>query len=107
MSGTHGDLWTSSRDESACETLQVRPSTRADCLSYLRHALLHTYASGLIADNVHPRGIQARLGHKPIVETMDTYGHLFPDAEDHGRGALDTLFSEAAVPPACPERVVD
>ena len=30
--------------------------------------------------------IQARLGHATITETMDTYGHLFPDAEDLGRG---------------------
>jgi len=27
-----------------------------------------------------------------ITETMDTYGHLFPDAEDLGRGAIDAIF---------------
>ena len=32
-----------------------------------------------------------------ITETMDTYGHLFPDAEDLGRGAIDAIF---AVTPA-------
>jgi len=26
---------------------------------------------------------------------MDTYGHLFPDAEDIGRGAIDTIFAAA------------
>jgi integrase len=56
------------------------------------HALRHTYASGLIAENVHPRVIQARLGHKSIVETMDTYGHLFPDARDETTQALDRVF---------------
>jgi hypothetical protein len=40
--------------------------------------------------------IQARLGHATITETMDTYGHLFPDAEDLGRGAIDAIF---AMPP--------
>jgi hypothetical protein len=40
-----------------------------------------------------------------MAETMDTYGHLFPDAEDHGRGALDTLLGGALVPPSCPETV--
>lgn len=56
------------------------------------HALRHTYASGLIAENVHPRVIQARLGHKSIVETMDTYGHLFPEGRDETTSALDRLF---------------
>lgn len=59
------------------------------------HALRHTYASGLIAENVHPRVIQARLGHKSIVETMDTYGHLFPDAREETTHALDRLFGAA------------
>src|SRR3954469_22594612 len=57
--------------------------------------------------SICPKAIQSRLGHPTMTETMDTYGHLFPDAEDHGRGALDTLFSEAAAPHACPERVAD
>jgi len=30
--------------------------------------------------------IQARLGHATITETLDPYGHLFPDSEDLGRG---------------------
>jgi hypothetical protein len=37
--------------------------------------------------------IQAPLGHATITETMDTYGHLFPDAEDLGRGAIDAIFA--------------
>jgi hypothetical protein len=36
-----------------------------------------------------------RLGHTTITETMDTYGHLFPDAEDLGRGAIDAIFAMA------------
>jgi hypothetical protein len=30
-----------------------------------------------------------------MTETMDTYGHLFPDAEDLGRGAIDAIFAVA------------
>ena len=37
--------------------------------------------------------VQARLGHATITETMDTYGHLFPDAEDLGRGVIDAIFA--------------
>jgi integrase len=46
------------------------------------HDLRHFYASTLIAAGLHPKVIQARLGHATMAETMDTYGHLFPDAED-------------------------
>src|SRR5262249_28417150 len=67
------------------------------------HDLRHFYASSLIAAGLHPKVIQVRLGHSTIAETMNTYGHLFPDAEDAGRGALDAVFRAAAdVPPMCP-----
>ena len=59
------------------------------------HDLRHFYASTLIAANLNPKVIQARLGHATITETMDTYGHLFPDAEDLGRGAIDGIFTTA------------
>lgn len=56
------------------------------------HDLRHFYASTLIAANLNPKVIQARLGHATIAETMDTYGHLFPDSEDLGRGAIDVVL---------------
>ena len=65
---------------------------------YGMHATRHTYASTLIAQGQHPRVIQARLGHKSIVETMDTYGHLFPDAHDETARALDAAFGIVNVP---------
>jgi integrase len=67
------------------------------------HDLRHFYASSLIAAGLHPKAIQVRLGHATISETMDTYGHLFPDAEDSGRGAIDAALRESDVPVACPE----
>ena len=57
------------------------------------HGLRHFYASTLIAANVNPRVIQARLGYATITETMDTYGHLSPDPEDLGRGAIEAIFA--------------
>jgi hypothetical protein len=56
------------------------------------YALRHTYASGLISAGLHPRVVQARLGHKSVVETMDTYGHLFPDQNEDTANALDAIF---------------
>jgi integrase len=59
------------------------------------HDLRHWYASTLIAANLNPKVIQARLGHATIKETMDTYGHLFPEAEDLGRGVIDSIVARA------------
>ena len=54
--------------------------------------LRHFYASPLIAANLNPKIIQARLGHATLAETMDTYGHLFADTEDLGRTAVDQVL---------------
>ena len=61
-----------------------RPAVEAAGLEGLRvHDLRHTCAALLIAENAHPKAVQAHLGHSSIQVTMDRYGHLFPsDAED-------------------------
>jgi integrase len=62
------------------------------------HDLRHAYASLLIAENLHPKVIQARLRHATLAETMDTYGHLFPEHEEAGRGAFDAAFGAGSAP---------
>lgn len=57
------------------------------------HAPRHTFASLLIDAKESPKVIQARLGHKSITETTDTYGHLYPGSEDSTRAAIDAAFS--------------
>ena len=57
-------------------------------------ALLHQHADRC---RVHPKVIQDRLGHATIAETMDTHGHLFPDASEQGRGAIDAMFARSDV----------
>ncbi len=59
------------------------------------HDLRHFYASALIAANLNPKIIQARLGHATVSETMDTYGHLFHDADDRGSQAVDEALASA------------
>ena len=92
---SYGDCW-----RSAVESCGLPTGTRF-------HDLRHFYASALIASGMHPKAIQARLGHATISETMDTYGHLFPDSEELGRGVLDALLGAADVPQVCPEQVAD
>ena len=57
--------------------------------------LRHFYASALIVGNVHPKVVQARLGHATLSETMDTYAHLFHDTEDLGSLAVDKALAGA------------
>jgi integrase len=56
------------------------------------HTLRHTYASLLIQAGESPKVIQERLGHASITETMDTYGHLYPDSDESTRAAIDAAF---------------
>lgn len=57
------------------------------------HSTRHTHASLLIAAGVHPKAIQARLGHSSITVTMDRYGHLMPSAFQGVGERLDALLS--------------
>ena len=46
------------------------------------HDLRHTAVALMIEAGGHPKKIQARCGHATMKETMDTYGHLYPDHEE-------------------------
>jgi len=61
------------------------------------HSTRHTHASLLIAAGVHPKAIQARLGHASITTTLNTYGHLMPFAFDGVGDRLDALLSRTSV----------
>ncbi len=52
----------------------------------------------MISAGMHPRVIQALLGHTSIVETMDTYAHLFPDANEEATRAPDAHYRAALLP---------
>lgn len=60
------------------------------------HALRHYYASLLIRHGESVKTVQRRLGHKSAVETLDTYGHLWPDADDRTREAVDIVLAAPA-----------
>jgi integrase len=69
-----------------------RPAVRRAGLEPLRfHDLRHTYAALMVAAGAHPKLLQAQLGHTSINVTLDTYGHLFPDAFADVGPALDRI----------------
>ncbi len=62
-------------------------------LSFRFHDLRHSFASMLIAGGESVVVVQRVLGHASAKITLDTYGHLFPDAEDRTRTVLNTALS--------------
>ncbi len=73
-----------------------RPAVRRAQLAPLRfHDLRHTYAALMVAAGAHPKLLQAQLGHTSINVTLNTYGHLFPDAFTDVGPALDRLVETA------------
>ena len=57
---------------------------RASPFTTLRHYL----ASLLIASGADIKTVQARLRHASASTTLDTYGHLWPDADESTRAAV-------------------
>ena len=61
------------------------------------HDLRHSHAALMIAEGVHPKVLQERLGHTSITTTLDTYGHLFDGLDKAATDALDVAIGEASV----------
>ena len=78
-----------------------RQSTvRADLPTAFRyHDLRHHFASALIAGGCSVKVVQKVLGHASARETLDTYGHLWPDSDDLTRQAIDSVFKSPAASP--------
>jgi integrase len=59
------------------------------------HDLRHTHATQLLADGVHPKVAQERLGHSTITTTMDLYSHVTDTMQADAAARLDTAFQTA------------
>lgn len=58
------------------------------------HDIRHYYASLLIRHGESVKTVQKRLGHATAQETLDTYGHLWPDSDDRTRSIAALAFQE-------------
>jgi len=56
------------------------------------HDLRHCCASLLLAQNVHPKQVQAILGHSQISTTLDIYSHLTPGSERQVADLMDVML---------------
>ena len=59
------------------------------------HDLRHSHAAALIEMNVAPKLLQERLGHERIQTTLDTYGHLYPNAQAEVARQLEEFMSKS------------
>lgn len=57
------------------------------------HDLRHSHASWLLGRGVPIHIVQRRLGHESIQTTVDTYGHLLPDAQAAASDAAALVFT--------------
>lgn len=63
-----------------------------DGFSY--HDLRHYLASLLIASGADIKTVQARMRHASAKTTLDVYGHLWPDADESTRLAIDAVITK-------------
>src|SRR5262245_12732671 len=59
------------------------------------HDLRHSHATQLLADGVHPKVAQERLGHSTITTTMDLYSHVTDTMQANAAARLDAAFRPA------------
>lgn len=57
------------------------------------HDLRHTAATLLLAQGVHPKVVQERLGHSTVMLTLDTYSHVLPSLQKEATNKLNRLFA--------------
>ena len=73
----------------------VSASTSTACPEgFSFHDLRHYPASLLIASGADIKTVQARMRHASARTTLDTYGHLWPDADESTRSAIGAVITE-------------
>lgn len=60
--------------------------------SFRYHDLRHYFASLLISQGADVKVVQARLRHASATTTLNTYAHLWPDADDRTRDAVERVL---------------
>ena len=79
-----------------------RAATDSVKIDATSHDLRHHAASLLISKGCSVKAVQSFLGHATAAETLDTYGHLWPDDDDKIRASIDGAYrgAESQLSPA-------
>jgi integrase len=65
----------------------------AGCPTIRFHDLRHTSAALMLAQKIHPKVVQERLGHSQISVTLDTYSHVLEGMDDEAAEKLGDVLS--------------
>jgi integrase len=76
-----------------------RAAKAAGVNGFTPHDLRHFAASVLIDQGASVKAVQRHLGHSSAATTLNVYAHLWPDAEDVTRRALEAGLAAFASPP--------
>lgn len=91
--GFYSRIWRpavdAANDDERCKKVGLTPLGKRPRL----HDLRHSHASWMIAAGRPLPYIQARLGHEKITTTVDTYGHMLPDAHQGDVDAITAAMS--------------
>jgi integrase len=60
------------------------------------HDLRHTMATLALAEGLHPKVVQERLGHSSIAMTLDRYSHISTELQRDGAARLDAVIERAS-----------
>ena len=60
------------------------------------HDLRHYFASLLIASGADVKEVQRRLRHPSAMTTLNTYGHMWPKADESARAAVGRVMAARA-----------
>jgi integrase len=59
------------------------------------HGLRHSHASHMLAENVHPKIVQERLGHSSTAISMDIYSYVMPNVQAEAAAKVDAVLKAA------------
>ena len=81
-------------------TCEFHPALQRAGVKRIRfHDLRHSYAALMISLGENIKFIQTQMGHSSISTTLDSYGHLLPEASEGTGRLLDALvFSDEIIP---------
>lgn len=71
------------------------------------HDLRHYFASLLIASGADVKVVQRRLRHASAMTTLNTYGHMWPDADEPARAAVGAVLATRADSLSKTQRLAD
>jgi integrase len=74
----------------------VRILAKATDLPRIRfHDLRHTHATHMLANGIHPKVAQERLGHSSVGITLDLYSHVLPGMQEDAAAKVDAAIRAA------------